>query len=106
MQNLMTWAGRSKFSYNGSVKEGTEIIYGKGFTAKVSSEQYAKLLGFFSGKVVDIGTSRDTAPRGSLGAWLKANVTKTAIASYVGPILIQEGFGKKVGKSQIKIESV
>ena len=102
----MTWAGRSKFSYSGSVKEGTEIIYGKGYAVKVSSEQYAKLLDFFAGNVVDIGTSRDNAPRGSLGAWLQANVTKTAIASYVGPILIHEGFGEKVGKSEIKIKLV
>lgn len=104
MRSLKTWADKSEFTYIGSVKEGTEIKYGNGNTAKVSAEQYAKLIRFFSGNVVDIGTSRDTAPKGSLGEWLQENVTKTAIAPYVGPILINEGYGEKIGKSQIRIK--
>ena len=37
----------------------------------------------------------------SVGEWFLANVTKTAIASYVCPILIHEGFAERVDKSQI-----
>jgi hypothetical protein len=62
------------------------------------------MINFFSGNVVDIGTSRDIAPKGSLGEWLQENVTKTAIASYVGPILIKEGFAEKIGQSQIRVK--
>ena len=52
---------------------------------------------------MNIGTSRDSAPKGSIGEWLQANVTKTAIASYVGPILINEGFAEKVEGPNIKV---
>ena len=50
MRSLKTWADKSEFTYIGSVKEGTEIKYGNGNTAKVSAEQYAKLIRFFSGE--------------------------------------------------------
>ncbi len=54
-------------------------------------------------KIVNIGTSRNKAPLGSIGNWLQNNVTKTAIASYVGPILTEEGYARKVGKHKIEI---
>jgi hypothetical protein len=50
---------------------------------------------------VDAGTSRTDPPAKSVGEWFLANVTKTAIASYVCPILIHEGFAERVDKSQI-----
>ena len=101
MQTLKTWARRSEFSYTGSVKDGTRITYGSGFSATISAAQYAKLLDHFRGRTVDIGTSRTNPPRGSVGEWLQSNVTKTATASYVGPILVAEGYAEKVGRSQI-----
>jgi len=106
MKELDTWAKKSKFAYEGSVKTGTLIRYGKDkkYRINVSKEKYAKLLKYFSSNTVDIGTSRDTAPAGSLGDWLQNNVTKTAIASYVGPILLNEGYAKKIGKSQIQFK--
>ena len=84
---------------------GTEIFYGKGFKyrVKVTSDHYSALIEQFSGNTVDIGTSRDNPPAGSLGMWLQNNVIRTAIASYVGPILIREGYAEKIGRSQIKI---
>jgi hypothetical protein len=103
MRKLATWAARSSFEYAGSMKAGTTIKYGKGFTIRVSAADYSRLLNFFSGSTVEIGTSRTSPPAGSLGRWLKNNVTKTAIASYVGPILINEGYAEKVGRSQIRI---
>jgi hypothetical protein len=103
MPKLATWADRSSFEYAGSVKAGTTIKYGRGFTIKVSASDYSRLLNFFSGSTVEIGTSRTNPPTDGLGRWLQANVTKTAIASYVGPILINNGYAVKVGQSQIRI---
>lgn len=106
MQMLKTWAGRSEFKYTGSVNIGTEIHFGEKFKykVKVTSDHYSALINHFLGNTVDIGTSRDIPPLGSLGVWLQNNVTKTAIASYVGPILIREGYAEKIGRSQIKIK--
>ena len=98
-----TWAGRSNFDYTGSVESGTDISYGKGFKVRVSSQQYAKLRKYFKNNIVPVGTSRTDAPRGSLGWWLQANVTRTAIASYIAPILVLEGYAKPEGKHNIKI---
>jgi hypothetical protein len=93
---LDTWAGRSKFEYEGSVAEGTTIRYGQGWTVTVSAEQYHALLNHFRDAETEMGTSRDTAPAGSVGEWLQENVTKSAIASYVGRILLHEGYAKRV----------
>lgn len=103
MKELSTWAGRSSFKYSGSVADGTVIYYGVGssFHVSISRDTYNKLLSHFSGKSVSIGTSRDTAPNESLGKWLQQNVIKTAIASYVGPILINEGYAVKDNGSYI-----
>ena len=35
-----TWVGRRYFHYTGSVETGTEIVYGKGWKAKVSVQDY------------------------------------------------------------------
>jgi hypothetical protein len=93
---LRTWAGKSRFSYEGSVDTGTEIRYGKRSRVTVSGRQYSALLEHFKGRTVPIGTSRDRAPYESVGAWLQAHVTQTAIASYVGPILVEEGYAERV----------
>ncbi|MCX5886962.1 MAG: hypothetical protein NT096_13815 [Proteobacteria bacterium] len=102
MTDLPTWAGKSKFSYIGSVKEGTYITYGRGFSCKVSAKQYSALIDHFRGKTVNIGTSRDNPPKGSVGEWLQKNVIKTAIASYVGSILIAEGYAERGYRGEIK----
>lgn len=104
MPTLATWAGKSSFNYSGSVNHGTTLRYGRGgaFSITVSASQYTALLNYFRGRTVDIGSSRTDPPRGSLGEWLQANVTKTAIASYVGPILIDGGYALKIASSQIK----
>ena len=102
MKELATWGRKSKFKYRGSIENGTTIIYGKGYSIIVTKEQYISLLNHFRGKTVDAGTSRTDAPQGSVGKWLQINVTKTAIASYVCPILIVEGYAEGIGKSQLK----
>ena len=101
---LSTWAGRSRFEYTGSVAAGTEIRYGQQpYLQRISGELYARLLAHFSGAVVDIGTSFDNPPAGSVGEWLQANVTKTAMASYVGPILLEEGYAERVAGARSEI---
>jgi hypothetical protein len=102
MQTLPTWAERSKFSYSGSVTHGTKITYGEGFSVTVSVSEYSALLKHFRGKTVDIGISRTDPPPGSVGEWLQSQVTKTGIASYVGPILIAEGYAERAGGTRIK----
>ena len=96
-RTLPTWAERSHFSYEGAVNNGTVIHYGTDYrySAQVNQDQYRKLLAHFAGKTVSIGTSRDIAPAGSLGKWLQENVTPTALASYVGSILVYEGYAER-----------
>jgi hypothetical protein len=99
-----TWGERSSFEYSGSVETGTEIIFGKGdWKATVTAQDYVALRRYFIGRIVNIGTSRTEPPKGSLGEWIQANVMNAAIACYVGPILIIEGYAKRVGKHEICI---
>jgi len=97
-KTLQTWAGRSSFVYDGSVSQGTEIRYGKDhrWRLNISREQYEALLKYFKNRTVNIGTSRTDPPLGSVGEWLQNNVTLTATASYIGPILIHEGYAERV----------
>ena len=91
IKKLDTWAGRSKFLFKGSVEQGVIIYFGNGHRKKVSPGQFAQMLERFAGCSVKVGTSRTNPPCDSLGKWLMTNVTKTAIAPYVAPILIAEG---------------
>ena len=100
---LKTWGGRSSFSYSGSVETGTEIVYGKGWKAKVSAQDYISLRRHFLDRIVPAGTSRTVPPKGSLGEWLQNNLTRSAIACYVASILVIEGYAKRVGKYDICI---
>ena len=93
---LETLTKKSKFEYFGSIKTGTTIFYGNSNPPiRVSATQYNALITHFAGSTVKLGTSRDRQPQGSVGEWLIKNVTKKAIASYIGPILIEEGFAMK-----------
>lgn len=103
-KRLPTWAGRISFEYSGSVAKGTEIWFGrKPYRETISTEQYSALLNHFRGATVDIGTSFDNPPTESVGAWLQANVTKRATASYVGAILVHEGYADRVPEDPSKI---
>ena len=101
---MKTWAGiGADFSYTGSVAQGTEITYGINKNKiKVTAAQYSDLITHFKSKTVEIGTSHDSPPRGSVGEWLQNNVSKTQISSYVGPILIKERYALQIGRSQIR----
>lgn len=76
--------------------------YGQDRKIHVSAEQYAALRKAFFNRTVPIGASRTSADADSLGTWLQANVTPVAIASYVGPILL-EGYAERVGNTHIRI---
>jgi hypothetical protein len=64
------------------------------------------LLNHFIGQTVSVGTSRTNPPSGSLGSWLNQVVTQTAIASYVAPILIHEGYAERISDHEIRIRTV
>ena len=103
-KTLPTWAGISEFEYSGSVATGTEILYGtKRNRKRIAAAQYRTLLRAFKGARVGIGTSRTNPTPGSVGEWLQANVTKTAVASYVGPILLEEGYAERVSGATSEI---
>lgn len=94
---LITWSGRSKFRYTGSVKSGVKILYGSEskYAVTLSSAEIDSLLDHFIGSRVRLNTSRTASLPGSVGDWIRSNITKTAITSYLGPILIAEGYARK-----------
>ena len=107
MKTIKTWSnGNTYFQYEGSVETGTEIHYGADFAFKsiVSKKQYQLLIDEFKGKTVFMGTSRSSPQSGSVGEWLTANVKGPSIGSYVGVILVNEGYAKKDG-SEIMFNS-
>ena len=87
---LITWSSRSKFRYTGSVKSGVTIFYGSDnkYAVKLTSDDFVRLLDHFAGRMVRLNTSRTAVLPGSVGDWIRSNITKTAITSYLGPILI------------------
>ena len=99
---MPTWGGKSEFDYVGSVATGTDIQYGtnKKCRIPISASQYVQLLAYFGGQEVLVGTHRVNPPSGSLGEWLKKNVTQTASASYVAPILVKEGYAVRASDSR------
>ncbi|MEH7378984.1 hypothetical protein V7138_00670 [Bacillus sp. JJ1533] len=105
MKELCTLVKQKPFNYEGSIKEGTTIYFGDGWKVKVAGSHYSTLLEKFDGHTLAIGASRANPPKNSLGEWLMANVTKTAIASYVVPILINEGYAFNDGKYKIFIRA-
>jgi hypothetical protein len=98
---MPTWSGISQFECEGAVGGDLTMYYGAEFRSRISVRvsQINALLTVFKGKEVPIGTSRTSPPRGSVGEWLQRYVTRTAIASYIGPILIADGVARRGGDS-------
>jgi hypothetical protein len=100
---LHTWAERSRFRYEGSVLQGTTILYGRDFdrSVTITSVQYERMLIQLSGLEIPCGTIRERGieehSQDSLGQWLADHVTRLSVASYVAPILIHEGYCVRVG---------
>ncbi len=101
----LTTAGRGHpFSYSPLPDGGYAIVCGAGFRVKMSGDHLRQMLDVFKGQRVVLGTSRDNPPAGSLGKWLQAHVTRSAIATYVGPILVHERlatWGERSGKALV-----
>src|SRR5690606_16324121 len=91
---LHTLTRKKSFYYKGSVTNGTTILFGQNRYATVTAEQYKELLQHFRGRTVLIGTSFTYPPSNSMGAWLLKHVSSRALASYIAPILIKEGYAK------------
>ena len=91
MVTLKTKARGVEFSYERTPEDDILIRYGRSRTTAIAGSDYDRLVQRFSGQVVTVGTSRDAPAHGSIGEWLQKNVTRTAIASYVAPILVHEG---------------
>lgn len=95
----------SVFSYTGSVKNGTIIIFGtKNSKIEIKADVYSNLLDHFRGSTVMAGTSHtikridiDDNLKESIGYWLyvDANGSKLSgavVTSYMCSILTHEGF--------------
>lgn len=101
-----TWGGKAKFKYEGSVKGGTKMYFGKSSSAEVTSEQYQKLLNEFKGKTVNVASSFTSSPaKGTLEEWLQNNVTKVSISTYVAAILKNESYAVRNKSGQIEFDS-
>ncbi|WP_061809008.1 hypothetical protein [Rossellomorea vietnamensis] len=93
MHDLKTIVQKKPFKYKTLANGDKEIYLGKFNTlVKLRNEQYMNLLHTFKGQTVTIGASRTNPPGGSLGEWLMKHITKTAIASYIVPILLMDGY--------------
>jgi hypothetical protein len=107
MPVLKTWrGGKEHFSYEGSVETKTVIRYGEQFRwrATVTGADYDRLLRRFSEKCVPVGTSKDKPTPGSVGEWVKANINRSGLMSYIGPILIAEKYATKPKPGWISIK--
>ena len=86
MKTLPTWSQRSTFSYAGFREYRHHDFLWIGLPRLCHHWTVLSLLEQFRGMTVDVWASRTGPPARSVGEWLQANVTKTAIASYVCPI--------------------
>lgn len=102
---IPTWGNRSEFDYTGSLDNGTEISYGNGNLISVSAQQYQAMLVHFRGQVISVSPERTNPAVGSLEQWLTENVTATAIASYVAPILVREGVAIRTQDNRLRFHA-
>lgn len=100
---LKTLTKNRPFSYKGSVESGTTILFGHNKYAVITADQYKDLINYFRGRTVSIGTSFTNPPSDSVGAWLLKHISTRALASYVAPILIQEGYAIQNSDSKTEI---
>lgn len=100
---ILTWGEESTFDYEGCVATGTLIRFGQGLERTVSAEQWQALRNQFLGREIEIGTSQDQPPVGSMGEWFYANIHNQALMSYVGPILLREGYAVREGPTRLRV---
>ncbi|WP_342433460.1 hypothetical protein [Neobacillus sp. FSL H8-0543] len=89
------------FQYEGSIKDGINIVYGDLRSQKiVAQDKIQLLLNNFSNKTVPIEETRTIADlnEGSLGHWLNTHENGPVITSYVAAILVHEGYAEYCDK--------
>jgi hypothetical protein len=96
-KELPTWSGRKRFRYTGSVKTGVAVECGKDFAHSYSLDRFQlkEVLMRFSGREVKVGTHRTNPPDGSIGDWIRVEYKLGGFMSYLGPILLEEGFAER-----------
>ncbi len=98
-----TFAGRATFRYSGSVEQGVRMWVGGGrYGLRFRAEDFQSLLKKFRGSEVPVGLSFDRPDKGSVGAWVKDNVTQMGLTCYLAGILIAEGYAQRVGRGRIR----
>lgn len=87
---LPTWGGRAQFSYrhDGSLA----LQYGNKRHCRVSAEHMDLIRAEHRGQLVAV-----FGPEPSLDACTKKRVTRTRIASYLAPALVELGFAERSG---------
>jgi hypothetical protein len=98
---LRTWSGKKEFKYSGTVESGVRISCGQAFSHdyEMTAAELWQALIEFSGREAKIGTHRTAPPDGSIGDWIRKRYRKGGIMSYVGPILIEEGYAVRGSES-------
>lgn len=101
---LRTWGGRSEFRYEGSVAQGTWISWKDKAKAQgwskpwlVKADEYRQLPSNFSGQEVTLGNYRNPQ-RGSVEEWLKEKYDQWGLTSYIGAILVNEGYAERCAR--------
>ena len=91
MVRLRTRSRGIAFAYQRMLDGAIHIEFGRGNRATLKAKDYLRAIDQFRGQIAALGTSRDSPTPGSIGKWLQENVTRTALASCLGPILVHEG---------------
>lgn len=105
LNEAVTLQRMKPFKYKGSVETGITLYFGHDFDREktIQKEHLDQLLKEFRGRKVLLGASRNNPQDGSLGECLQAHVTRTALASYVAPNLIKEGYVLQEDESKMEI---
>jgi hypothetical protein len=96
---LKTLARGASFRYE-VIKDGIKIMYGNSYSIIVHKEILQMLLENFSNKTVPIEATSTISDlnEGSLGHWLNKHLNGPVITSYVGAILVNEGYAEHYDK--------
>ncbi len=102
MKQLQTIPKNKPYKYEGSLAEGITLYFGTGRKETVDQKKCKQLIDHFKGQTILVGRSFNNPPPDSLGEWLIEHVSKRAIASYVAPILVEEGYAKWIGSKELQ----
>jgi len=83
----------------GQRSQGNNISHGRGILPPLQFERYRVAPDTeFSGREVKIGTHRTAPPDGSIGDWIKGRFKLGGIMSYLGVVLVEEGYAERCSK--------